>query len=116
MANNLNKTLVLKKNKIYLVSYMDEYRDYYEFYCIINSVVNDYYYFTVTSFARGNENNKYKEDVQMIWNQSEFNSAYVNEMAPEELLEISRCKTCAKRLFFIRTALCCAVHGRNAGF
>lgn len=94
------------------MSYIDpDTKIYLEFYCVINTVADEYYYFTITEWLKGNENNVYQEDIQMSWSLSEMNAAYINEMGDEDLKEISRCTKCGRKANFIKMALCCKIHG-----
>lgn len=116
MGSNFNKKLIPEKGKIYFISYIDkDFTNYVEFYCKIDKLVLDTVYFTITDYLKGNDDGKYKLDIQVAWTQSDLNATYMNEMTEFDLKQMSRCTQCAKRLNFIRTALCCKLHGVQGG-
>ena len=104
--------------RVYFVSYVEhDTSTLYEFYCTPNVLIDDTVYFTVNSWVRGNENNKYDEGIQLGWQISEWHLAYLNEMGKEDLVEISRCAKCGRKTdFIVRAALSCPVHGVVGGF
>ena len=111
MVSNFNRQIVPKKDGIYFVSYVDgDTSVYYEFYCKINLVFDETFYFSITEFIKGNEDKRFDDDIQMSWQQSDFNSAYLNEMTDIDLKELGRCVKCAKKLSFVRMAMVCPIH------
>jgi len=83
---------------------------YYELYCVIDLIVDETVYLTITDFVKGNENKMFDDGIQLGWSLTEFNAAYINEFEDKDLLEISRCKRCGRRLEFVKMALCCPIH------